>query len=58
MLSRSAAYPRSTGSLLPTINATFRDTARETANRRLAEAGYRLGRLLNRLLDGVPRETE
>lgn len=58
LLSRSAAYPRSTGSLLPTIDATFRDTARETANRRLAEAGYRLGRLLNRLLDGVPRETE
>lgn len=57
-LSRDSVYPPTAGSLLPTIDAGFRQNARETANRRLAEAGYRLGHLLNRLLNGVPRETE
>ncbi len=47
-----AAYPTENGSLLPLINQEFLNAAREIANRRIVEAGYRLGKLLeNRLAD-------
>jgi len=52
------AYPDSNGSLLPTITEDFQRQARDIANRRIVEAGYRLGELLERSLSGrVPRET-
>ena len=41
------AYPDEQGSLLPIISEDFLRTSRATANRRLVEAGYRLGRLLD-----------
>lgn len=41
------AYPREPGSLLPIISEEFHRACRETANRRIVEAGYRLGRLLD-----------
>ncbi|HXE41321.1 MAG TPA: S1/P1 nuclease [Azonexus sp.] len=51
-------YPKSEGSLLPTISEEFHQQAREIANRRLAEAGYRLGRLLETIYQArVSRET-
>ncbi|HEX6736576.1 MAG TPA: S1/P1 nuclease [Azonexus sp.] len=54
----SGAYPRQAGSLLPIIDEAFERQARATAERRLAEAGYRLGRLLEaRLSPRVSRET-
>ncbi|RIX48356.1 MAG: hypothetical protein D3M94_05580 [Rhodocyclales bacterium GT-UBC] len=51
-------YPRSAGSLLPIINERFHLQSRELAQRRIVEAGYRLGWLLESLFhSGVPRET-
>lgn len=53
------AYPQQAGSLLPIVDEAFQQRAKTTADRRLAEAGYRLGRLLeSRLGPGVSRETE
>jgi len=43
-------YPQTVGSLLPTISETFHREARALANRRIVEAGYRLGRLLEALI--------
>ena len=40
------AYPKSAGSLLPIISEEFHQQARAIANRRVVDAGYRLGRLL------------
>ena len=40
------AYPKSAGSLLPIISEEFHQQARDITNRRLVDAGYRLGRLL------------
>ena len=40
------AYPKTAGSLLPIITEEFHQQARDIANRRLVEAGYRLGHLL------------
>ena len=57
-LARDAAYPTERGSLTPVVSADFRQEARAIADRRLSEAGYRLGHLLNRLLGAVSRETE
>ncbi|HZX30936.1 MAG TPA: S1/P1 nuclease [Rhodocyclaceae bacterium] len=57
-LSRDAAYPTSTGSLLPAITGEFQTESRATAERRLAEAGYRLGRALESIFGRVSRETE
>ena len=55
---RYAAYPRRAGGLSPIIDGKFHRQARATAERRLAEAGYRLGRLLEtRLRQRVSRET-
>lgn len=52
------AYPRANGSLLPMITEEFHQQARETANRRILEAGYRLGRLLDSIFaQRVSRET-
>jgi len=52
------AYPRANGSLLPMITEEFHQQARETANRRILEAGYRLGRLLESIFaHRVSRET-
>lgn len=52
------AYPKAAGSLLPIISEDFHQQARAIANRRIVEAGYRLGRLLETALHtGVSRET-
>lgn len=54
----ASAYPDIKGSLLPLITADFHQRAGEIAKRRLAEAGYRLGRLLERSLrERVSHET-
>lgn len=52
------AYPKTDGSLLPMITEEFHQQAREIANRRIVEAGYRLGRLLESIFAArVSRET-
>lgn len=52
------AYPDSAGSLLPIVTETFLHNSRALAERRLVDAGYRLGRLLESLFSQrVPRET-
>ncbi len=56
-LARSAAYPPAAAGATPVVTADFRDRSRAIANRRLAAAGYRLGRLLDSLLPGVSRGT-
>lgn len=54
----ASAYPHQAGSLLPIIDEAFQQQARRIAERRVAEAGYRLGRLLEaRLHTRVSRET-
>ncbi|PKO85595.1 MAG: hypothetical protein CVU18_19350 [Betaproteobacteria bacterium HGW-Betaproteobacteria-12] len=54
----ASAYPHQAGSLLPIVDEAFQRQARATAERRLSEAGYRLGRLLEaRLRHRVSRET-
>lgn len=53
------AYPESNGSLLPLISETFHQDAREIANRRIVDAGYRLGRMLEAAIKArVSRETQ
>lgn len=52
------AYPKVDGSLLPLISEEFNQQARDIANRRIVEAGYRLGRLLENIFTArVSRET-
>ncbi len=52
------AYPKNEGSLLIVIDADFHRQAGEIANRRIVDAGYRLGRLLEAIIrHRVPRET-
>lgn len=52
-----SAYPPN-GSLLPAITESFDEQSRHIANRRITEAGYRLGRLLERIFAArVSRET-
>lgn len=52
------AYPTASGSLLPIVDEDFRRRSREIANRRLVDAGYRLGRLLESIFSlRVSRET-
>lgn len=52
------AYPKAEGSLLPVITEEFNQQSREIAERRIVEAGYRLGRLLEEILGtGVSRGT-
>jgi hypothetical protein len=43
------AYPEAHGSLLPIVNEDFRQRSRDIANRRIVDAGYRLGRRLESL---------
>lgn len=43
------AYPASTGSVSRVIDADYRQWAQRTAERRIVEAGYRLGRLLEEI---------
>ena len=43
----ATAYPSEPGSLLPVVSEDFHRVSRDTANRRIVEAGYRLGRLLD-----------
>lgn len=52
------AYPSNNGSQLPTITEPFQQRARDIANRRIVDAGYRLGRLLENIFsERVSRET-
>ena len=52
------AYPTSSGSVLPIISEDFRQRSRDIAERRIVEAGYRLGRLLDDIFTlRVSRET-
>lgn len=54
-----SAYPDEQGSLLPIIDEDFHRASRDTANRRLVEAGYRLGRLLDGIFsNAVSRGTQ
>ena len=48
-IARESAYPQSKDTM-PTISEAFYEKSRETANRRVTEAGYRLADLLNSLL--------
>jgi S1/P1 Nuclease len=53
------AYPDALGSLLPIITEEFNQRARDIANRRIVNAGYRLGRLLEASISArVSRETQ
>ncbi|MBS1144200.1 MAG: hypothetical protein H6R14_1606 [Proteobacteria bacterium] len=52
------AYPMANGTLLPIVDDDFRQQSREIADRRIVEAGYRLGRLLDDIFSHrVSRET-
>jgi hypothetical protein len=52
------AYPNASGNLLPIISEEFRRRSRELADRRIVEAGYRLGGLLEGIFgQRIPRET-
>lgn len=52
------AYPLANGSLLPIITEDFRQRSRDIADRRIVEAGYRLGGLLEVIFgQRVSRET-
>jgi hypothetical protein len=53
------AYPDTAGSLLPIITDEFNQQARESANQRIVDAGYRLGWLLESAIAArVSRETQ
>lgn len=52
------AYPETAGSLLPIVTGDFDRKTQEIADRRISEAGYRLGRLLEDIFSKrVSRET-
>ena len=52
------AYPKAEGGLLPLITEDFHRQAQEIANQRVVDAGYRLGRLLEKIYStGVSRGT-
>ena len=54
-----AAYPAARGSVTLLIDEAWRDQARATADRRIAEAGHRLGKLLEEIQrHRVSRETQ
>ena len=51
-------YPKTDGSLLPIITEGFHQQSREISNRRIVDAGYRLGHLLESIfVQRVSRET-
>lgn len=53
------AYPTGSGSLLPAVTEEFLRQSRDIANRRIADAGYRLAHRLNEIAaQRVPRETK
>ena len=55
----ASAYPLAKGDRLPIVTAEFNRQAHEIADRRIVEAGYRLGRLLEVIIGKrVPRETQ
>ena len=54
-ISLDEAYPPDSGSLLPLITPEFHARAKAIAERRLVEAGYRLGHLLEENFTRVPR---
>jgi len=55
----TVAYPQAQGSLLPIADADFRRRSRDIADRRIVDAGFRLGWLLDAtLVTRVPRETK
>jgi hypothetical protein len=55
----ASAYPDAVGSLLPIITDDFNRRANAIANRRIVDAGYRLGRLLETSISArVSRETQ
>ncbi|MBS1141158.1 MAG: hypothetical protein H6R13_2611 [Proteobacteria bacterium] len=55
----ATAYPKANGSLLPIISEDFHRDARDIANRRIVEAGYRLGHRLESIFSTrVSRETQ
>ena len=55
----ASAYPDSVGSAPPTITEDFNRRAHAIAERRIADAGYRLGRLLEASISArVSRETQ
>ena len=55
----TVAYPQAQGSLLPIADADFRRRSRDIADRRIVDAGFRLGWLLEAtLVTRVPRETK
>lgn len=57
LTAKDEGYPRSTDAIA-IIDEDFRQRSHAIAERRLAQAGYRLGYLLNRLLDeGVPTKS-
>ena len=52
------AYPKAEGGLLPMITEDFQRQAKEIAQQRIVDAGYRLGRLLEKIFGtGVSRGT-
>jgi hypothetical protein len=52
-------YPLAAGDRLPIVTEEFNREAHEIADRRIVEAGYRLGRLLEAIIGKrVPRETQ
>ena len=56
---RASAYPDAAGSLLPIVTEDFNRRAHAIAERRIVDAGYRLGRLLEMNLGaGVSRGTQ
>ncbi|UCV28567.1 S1/P1 nuclease [Ferribacterium limneticum] len=55
----AVAYPKANGSLLPIISDDFHRDSRDIANRRIVEAGYRLGHRLESIFgQPVSRETQ
>jgi hypothetical protein len=55
----AVAYPQAPGSLLPIADEDFRRRSRDIADRRIVDAGFRLGWLLEATLAArVPRETK
>ena len=55
----ASAYPDAVGSILPIITESFNQRAHAIAERRIANAGYRLGRLLEASISArVSRETQ
>lgn len=55
----ASAYPDAVGSLLPIVSEGFNQRAHAIAERRIVDAGYRLGRLLEAIIGArVSRETQ